>query len=383
MITRPAVFASAFHPHIGGVEELVRQLVAEQARRAMQPVVVTNHFPKTLPAVEMVEGTPVLRHVFRVPEPNWRQLGGWAVHSGRTQRSIAKQLRERGTDVVHVQCVSSNGRYARTAARSLDVPLVVTMQGELSMDASAVYARSSQMRATWRACLNDAAVITGCSQYVLDEAEAAYGRPLPAPSRVVYNGIRLADFDGVPHGRETGSPYVLGIGRMVPQKGFDLLIAAFDEVAMTRPDLRLLLAGDGISRRYLEAQAASAKNAERIRFLGSVDRLRAVQLFAGADVFVLASRHEPQGIVVLEAMAAGAPVVAASVGGVPEIVRHGVNGLLFEGGSCAALAVQLGRALEDEPLRATLRTAARRTAGQHDWTSVASAYDAVYSLASA
>lgn len=377
---RPAVFASAFHPHVGGVEELVRQLTMEQRGRGHAPVVVTNRYPKDLPAQEVVEGQDVLRYPFRVPEPTVRQMGGWLLHSRSTQRAVDEVLRRRGADLVHVQCVSSNGRYALAASRALDLPLVVTMQGELTMDATGVYQRSAQLRRTWRALLDRAQVVTGCSDYVLREAEAAYGKPFLDRGRVVYNGIRPADFEGVtPYARPR--PYVLGIGRFVTQKGFDVLLRAFALVAAGLPDVDLVLAGDGPVRGELEALVAELGLTGRVELPGRVDHDRAVSLFAGADVFVLPSRHEPQGIVLLEAMAAGAAVVANRVGGVPEVVEDGTNGLLYDNDP-EQLAGLLTQLLTDAGLRDRLVGGGRDTASRFSWQAITDQYDEVYRVAS-
>src|SRR4051812_26505657 len=165
-------------PAQGGVEELTRRMALEHQHRGREPVIVTMLEPKSLPAQDSVDGIPVLRYRFRVPEPHPRFLAGWALYSERTHREIAAALRDHGTDLVHVQCVSSNARYALRAARTLDVPLVVSMQGELTMDATGIYQRSAQMRRSWRRLLDAADAITGCSQYVIDEAEQHYGKPL-------------------------------------------------------------------------------------------------------------------------------------------------------------------------------------------------------------
>ena len=379
MISAPALFASAFHPHIGGVEELVRQLALEQRRRGLHPTILTNRFPKYLEPTEQVAGLRVHRYAFRVPGTSVRHLGGWIAAAATTHLAVARDLRSLGTDLVHVQCVSSNASYALSSSRLLSLPLVVTMQGELTMDASGVYQGSGYLRRLWRHSLDRANVITGCSQFVLNEAEEALGRPFAAPARVIYNGISLAEYDQ-PAPANQGSPYVLGIGRMVPQKGFDVLLEAFRELAKKLPELALVLAGDGVSRPELQAKAHRLGLSDRVSFPGRVDHSRAVELFRGAELFVLPSRHEPQGIVVLEAMAAGTPVVAAAVGGVPEIVRDGDNGLLFTGGDPIALAETVITAFD---CVADLVAAGRRTAAAHDWRLVSQQYLDAYEEAAA
>jgi glycogen synthase len=372
-----AIFASSFAPHLGGVEELSRRLAAEQRRRGLDSIVITNRYPKTLPRDERIDGIPVYRERFRVPEPRPRHLAGWAIGTAATRRGILTALRAHRTDVLHVQCVSSNGYYAMHAARRTGLPLVVTMQGELSMDANGAYQRSAFLRATWRALLDRASLVTGCSQHVIDEAVQAYGPALLDKARVIPNGIDL-DAVRAAEPEKRPRPYVVGIGRFVRQKGFDLLIDGFARIAVGHADLDLVLAGDGPERDSLVRQTAESPFAERIEFLGGVPSPRAFGLLRGASAFVLASRHEPQGIVILEAMAAGVPVLAAGVGGVPEIVWDGVNGLVFEGGSAESLAAGLHRILTDRA-----RTAARaERAGHHveayTWPRIADAYADVY-----
>jgi glycogen synthase len=372
-----AIFASSFAPHVGGVEELSRRLAAEQRRRGLDSIVITNRYPKTLPRDELIDGIPVYRERFRVPEPRPRHLVGWAIGTAATRRGILTTLRAHWTDVLHVHCVSSNGYYALRAARHTGLPLVVTMHGELSMDANGAYQRSAFLRATWRAVLDHADLVTGCSQHVMDEAVRAYGPALLGKARVIPNGVDL-DAVRAAEPEKRPRPYVLGIGRLVRQKGFDLLIDGFARIAGDHRDLDLLLAGDGPERDSLVRQAAGSPFAGRIEFAGSVPAPRAFALLRGASAFVLASRHEPQGIVILEAMAAGAPVAAAAVGGVPEIVRDGVNGLLFEGGSAQGLAAKLTLILTDRAGAAARAQRAGHDAAALTWQRIADTYAQVY-----
>jgi len=373
---RPAIFASAFAPHIGGVEELTRQLAREQQQRGLAPVVVTMRWPKTLPAEEMVDGIPVLRHVFRVPEPSPRFLGGWMARSHTTKRELAGQLIERRIDLVHVQCVSGNARYALAAARALGVRLVVSMQGELTMDATGIYQRSSQQRRAWRKLLDHADAITGCSQSVLDDARNAYGGPWTDRSIVIPNGVRVQEFASA-SAFSHPVPYLLGIGRMVHQKGFDVLLEAFAHCRST-VDHDLLLAGDGPERPALEELALRLGIAGRTRFLGSTNRATTAQLFRGASMFVLPSRMEPQGIVILEAMAAQTPVIASAVGGVAQIVSDRVNGLLVPAEDVRSLSNAITTLASTPEMVTRLVKAAVATAHDHDWTVITQRYLELY-----
>ena len=377
---RVALFPSAFWPSFGGVEEMTRQVAHELRRRGHRVLVVANRWPRSLPIHERYQGIDVYRPALRVPGGSPRAKLNARLTGGLVRRQVARELRRFGVDLVHVICVSTgNGRYARHVAGRLDVPLVVTVQGELSMDATGLYGRSALARRTLRELLDAADAATGCSRQVVDELAAFYGRPLPDGGRVIYNGIRRADFGGAPTNGDR--PYLLGIGRHVPQKGFDVLLRAYRRLlgrACGRevPDLKL--AGDGPEHAALRRLAGELDLDDRVEFAGRVDRGEAVALLKGAKAVVLPSRHEPFGIVNLEAMAAGVPLVATAVGGVPEFVRDDVNGLLVPPDDPPALAEALTRLLADAALGRRLADAGRRTAAGFDWAVLTDQYLGVY-----
>ena len=377
---RVALFPSAFHPHVGGVEELTRQLGLELLRRGSPPLIVTNRYPTDLPRADDVEGLAVRRERFSVPERRLRPLVGFAAHTARSRKRIAGALDEYQPEVLHVQCVSSNGWYALAEKRRTGIPLVVSLQGELTMDANRVYQRSRMLRGLWRRVIDAADVVTACSGFVLREAEDHYEESLGERGHVVPNGVAMAETGSiVPY--DHPRPYVLGIGRMVHQKGFDLLLEAFQRIAHGHADVDLLLAGDGDERFALESLAQRLALQDRVFFLGSRQHAVALSLFRGAQIFVLPSRHEPQGIVVLEAMAVETPVVAAAVGGVPEVVKHGINGWLFGGSEVGELAARLDTLLSSRGPYQDLVAAGLATARSHDWPTITDRYCDVYRLA--
>jgi len=373
-----ALFASAFYPSLGGVEELVRQLAHQQQEAGDRPLIVTNRWPKDLPESETYQGLPLRRYVFRVPERTWKQRGGALLFGPGTLRRVCAELIASGTQLLHVQCVSSNAFYALQAKRRLKLPLVVTLQGELTMDANRVFQRSAFARSLMCSALEQADYITACSAQTLAEAEQFFGKPFGDRAQVVYNGIRLNDFREVaPYAHPR--PYILGIGRHVPQKGFDVLLRAFaQQVRAGEQTHDLLLAGDGAERSNLEQLTGELGISERVRFVGRVERAEAVRLFVGCSFFVLPSRHEPMGIVNLEAMAAGKAVVASQVGGVPELVEAERTGLLVPGEEVDALAEALQRLTGDADLRVRLGAAGQERARRFDWPEIARQYKEIY-----
>ena len=143
-----------------------------------------------------------------------------------------------------------------------------------------------------------------------------------------------------------GRPVILFASKLQPRKNAADLLAAFRRLpALLPPDRRpyLLIAGDGEARAALEAAALDQQqdlpqDLQDIRFLGFQNQTALPRLFALADVFVLPSRHEPWGLIVNEALAAGTPVIVSSdVGCHPDLIRHGVNGFVFPTGDIDAL----------------------------------------------
>ena len=119
------------------------------------------------------------------------------------------------------------------------------------------------------------------------------------------------------------SRWVLGLGRLVEKKGFDLLIEAFSRIAYRHPGVALIIAGEGPTRRDLERLALKHGLEERVRFTGRLDARQVADTMAEADVVVVPSRVEPFGIVVLEAWRGATTVIATNRGGTKEFVRDG------------------------------------------------------------
>jgi len=375
-----AIFASAFYPHFGGVEEACRHLALEYRGRGHGVSIITTQHPSDLPAHETVQGVDVWRFPFEMPRARPAGLARFARGFPAERRAVADLLRQLKADIIHVQCVGPNGFYALWVAQDTGLPLVVTTQGERTMDAGQLYRKSLAANWTLKQLLKRADYVTACSEQTLDDAKQFAGFPIDAKSQAVYNGIDLREFDGNLTPYSHPRPYILGIGRVVPQKGFDILIDAYSRLLYRRPDAPdLIVAGDGPERERLSAQVSSLGLPERIHLIGRADRMQAVRLFHGCAFFVLPSRQEPQGIVSLEAMACGKAVAAACVGGVPEIVQDGETGLLFRGGDAVALGAALEKMLADPDKAEVMGRAGRARAEAHfTWERITDQYFQIY-----
>ena len=149
--------------------------------------------------------------------------------------------------------------------------------------------------------------------------------------------------------------FALGVaGRLTAQKALGDTLEALARV----PDVALLVLGDGPERAALERRAAQLDVSDRVRFLGAGTRDDVIVLFRAVDAALLTSAWENLPHTLLEALAAGTPVIATAVGGIPEVVRDGENGLLVPPRDVAAAASAIDRLVRDEVLRASLAAAA-------------------------
>lgn len=171
------------------------------------------------------------------------------------------------------------------------------------------------------------------------------------------------------HGGE--EDYLLFLGRLVPTKGLEYLVKA-----MTAVDGNLIIAGDGPSRAKLEKLVKSQRVEGKVKLVGRVDEEEKVKLLSNCKAFVMPSLFESYGLAAAEAMSYGKPVVASSVGGLPEVVGEG--GVLVPPKDPAALAQALVRMLKDPGMRKDLGSRAAEHIKMYSWANVARDNEALY-----
>ncbi len=255
--------------------------------------------------------------------------GGTAAGFGRlpllagAMRRIVAAGRRDPFDVLHGFWADEPGFLAVTAGRLLGVPSVVSVAGgELVGFPDLGYGGQLSRVNRWMAdrCLTTARRVTvGSGQLGRVVAERSGSSPLILPF-----GVDTRRFS--PTGlRGSDSPFLrlLHVGSLTPVKDQATLLRAFARVAGKRPDIALDVAGDGPLREPLATLAERLGLGDRVRFLGAVPHDRLPTLYRTADLFVLSSRHESQGLAALEAAACGTPVVGTAVGVIPELGSPG------------------------------------------------------------
>lgn len=349
-----ALGAAGFDP-VGGMQNHTGQLSAELDRLGVPQTVLTAYRPGA-PRRE-----PLGRHgeVRRVGVPTRRLRQGWGPAAARALLTLPGPY-----DLVHAHLGEDAAvlALALAAARRWSAPLVVTVHLSprhtlAGHGPRAVFLRVVGGAVETVACRRAAAVVT------LTERLADRVRGCGAPVHVVPSGVRGPAYTAAP----TGGAGILYVGRLHPQKGLDTLVRA----AALLPGVPVTLAGDGPERAALEQLAGQLGVAGRVLVTGFRPHREVPALLAAADVVVLPSRYEELGTALVEAMAAGRPVVASAVGGIPELVRDGVDGLLVPPGEPVALATAVEKLLADPDLAAALGASGRARVAEHDWAVLA------------
>lgn len=223
-----------------------------------------------------------------------------------------------------------------------------------------------------------------CSEYMQQEVGRQFQLPVDKMA-VIPNGVNPKKF------QVTADPsfracfaypwekIIFFVGRLVPEKGVQVLLQAMPAILRRCPEAKLVVAGQGPMEDALKNQAQSLGIGYKTHFCGYLDDTERNRLYACADVAVFPSLYEPFGIVALEAMAAGVPVVAADVGGLGEIVRDGENGLKARPGSASSLADHIARVLTDPGLADHLNSrAASWIKNVYNWEKIAGRTLTVY-----
>jgi glycogen(starch) synthase len=218
--------------------------------------------------------------------------------------------------------------------------------------------------------------VTACSEAVLCHASQLAPKILPRSS-LIRNALERPTIGRRP--LPFDPPRVLFLGRLVPEKGLDWALSALPKVFRRFPNARFVIAGEGPDSEELKAKTISLGLAPWVDFLGGVPPHSVPHLLNDATVVVMPSRIEGFGLVALEAAMMGRPVVAARVGGLPEVVVDGQTGLLVEQCDTDAFAREISRLLGDHEMAKRFGEAAwRRAQKLFDWKRYVENYDALY-----
>jgi phosphatidylinositol alpha-mannosyltransferase len=280
---------------------------------------------------------------------------------------VKKALQGFRPDVVHVHEPLAPSTSMFAAIRST-APVVATFHA-FAERSVLLRVGSPALRRVWRKLDRRLAVSRAAASFV--------GSRFADGLQIVPNGVDVEPFENAEPASLPPGRHLLFVNRLDRRKGFSVAVRAFARLASKHPDLHLVVAGDGEERDAIWELDAPVR--ERVVMLGNVPHHLLPPYHAAADVFVAPARGgESFGIVLVEAMAAGLPVVASAIPGYDEVVRDGVDGLLVPPSRPEALAAAVERVLTDPALAIRLGQAGPARAREYSWERVTEQLEQVY-----
>ncbi|MDR5708493.1 MAG: glycosyltransferase [Armatimonadota bacterium] len=322
------------HEKTAGTAMATAFLAEELASRGVRVTVVVNTRTQA-PAHEVTSGLEVIR---------LKPLPVFTTRMAQRAAMLLRIARRIRPDVIQGQSLSC-GALAALAGKLLGIPSVTYVQG-LDLYEASPWARRTYIR--W--ALRGSTAVAAVTEDLRRRAHGLVNRPV----EVIPHGLRLRDSHRL--GREEArrslglpeqDPVVLYVGRLLRIKGPQHLLRAFPQVLERLPRALLVLVGEGEERANLEVLVRRLGVEGRVRFAGPRPHEDVIRFMRASDVFVLPSLVESFGIVLLEAMSCGLPVVATNVMGIPYLVEDGENGFLVPPGDEVALATCITALLRD------------------------------------
>ena len=362
---------------VGGIARVVNDL-SKRLIKDGHDVYVVTYKEGNVPEYENDKGV----HVYRVDNYmiNPNNFIDWTMQLNFNMIAKANEIiaKEGNFDVIHAHDWLV-AYAAKTLKNSYGTPLVSTIHATEAGRNSGIHNEVQRYinDTEWLLTYESSEVIVN-SKYMKNELQRLFGLPYEKIN-VVANGINSTTYSGVEKDYEFRRQYaadnekiILFMGRLVYEKGVQHLISAMPKILSGYKDSKLIIAGKGGMIDELKAQVNSMGLHDKVYFTGYMNAKQVSKMYRCADVSVFPSTYEPFGIVALEAMLAGVPVVVSDVGGLNEIVEHGVDGMKSYAGNPNSLADSiLALLLNPELSDNVVKKAKLKVKNEYNWAKIA------------
>ena len=372
---------------VGGIARVVHDLSQRLSRDGHEVTVIT-YKDGDAPEYESDKGVQVYRIENYMIRPN--NFIDWIMQMNFNMIAKANELIANGEKFDTIHAHDWLVAYAaKTLKHSYNIPLVSTIHATESGRNSGIHDEVQRYinDTEWLLTYESSEVIVN-SNYMKCELQRLFGLPFEKIN-VVPNGININNFAGIERDYEFRRQYamdnekiILYVGRLVYEKGIQNLISAMPKILNGYHDSKLIIAGKGGMLDELKAQANSMGLGDKVYFTGYLNAKQVQKMYKCADVAVFPSTYEPFGIVALEAMLAGVPTVVSDVGGLNEIIEHGVNGMKSYAGNSNSIADSVLSLLYDHKLCANIsKNAKNKVKEQFNWNKIAQDTHFIYEKA--
>lgn len=362
------------YPPLGGgggnaTAQIARQLVELGA----EPAVLTTRF-QNQPAYEEIDGVKIWRISTPRKQIDRSSVSEFMAFMGLALVPTLRLVRQWQPDAAIAFFGLPGGFLALIAKRLFGLPYIVSLRGGdvpgfWYPGISAYHLLSKPLiRLIWRQSIAVVANSKGLQQLAIQTTPNL-------PISIVPNGVDCEAFRPAVNPRSSASVRLLLVGRLVKQKGVDILLKALSQLKDLPVSVTLDLVGDGSDRSQFATQAQDLGLSEIVKFSGWASRPELVQHYQQADIFVFPSRDEGMPNALLEAMACGLPAIATRIAGSEELVQEGVTGLLVDSEDAIGLANALKTLILDPVQREQMGSASRCFVEEnYTWRTVAAQY---------
>lgn len=372
---------------VGGIARVVHDL-SKRLIKDGHDVYVITYKDGDAPEFENDKGVKVYRVNNYMINPN--NFIDWVMQLNFNMIAKANEIiaKEGNFDVIHAHdwLVAYS---AKTLKNSYGTPLVSTIHATEAGRNSGIHDETQRYinDTEWLLTYESSEVVVN-SNFMKNDIQRLFGLPFEKIN-VVPNGINITNFSGVERDYEFRRQYaldnekiILFMGRLVYEKGVQHLISAMPKILNGYHDAKLVIAGKGGMIDELKAQVNAMGIGHKVYFTGYLNQKQVCKMYKCADVSVFPSTYEPFGIVALEAMLAGVPTVVSDVGGLNEIVEHGVNGMKSYAGNPNSLADSILSLLLNPALcDSVTKKAKAKVKEEYNWTKIAQDTHFIYQKA--
>lgn len=378
---------SIFLPSIGGVELNTYELAKHLSKMGNEVTVLSSNWRQwKLPFHEVIDNIDVYRLPFYVFRGTIKSLIAFIICFPVSLFGTFYLIQKLKPNIINIHFVGANAFYILLIHFLKKMPLIVTFCGNevINVPDPALIGKKgyTKTEVAWMkwiilSLMNRADYITALSGYLLKKAEELNHNISNKSSRIFMSGItqRSAASVSSPESR----PFLLAVGRLAKQKGFDLLPEAFHSISINNKEISLVVIGDGPEKESITKKIYHYNLQNRIALKGKLPKSQIGYFYKNCLFSVVPSRWEGLGAVILEAFSYGKPVIATKIGGIPEMVIDGVTGILIESEDIKQLSAAMMKLLADTNLREKLGANAKSFAKEiGDWNNIAQKYYEVY-----
>ena len=362
---------------VGGIARVVHDLSKRLIKDGHEVTVVTYR-DGDMPEYENDKGVNVYRVDNYMIRPN--NFTDWIMQLNFNMIAKATEIinKEGGFDVIHAHDWLV-AYAAKSLKSSFGIPIVATIHATESGRNSGIHDDTQRYinDTEWLLTYEATEVIVN-SNFMKNDIQRSFGLPFDKIN-VIPNGVNLNNFTGIERDYDFRRQYamdnekiILYVGRLVYEKGIQNLISAMPKILENYHDSKLVIAGRGGMLDELKAQANTMGLKDKVYFTGYLDSKKVQKMYKCADVAVFPSTYEPFGIVALESMLAGVPTVVSDIGGLDEIITHGVDGMKSYAGNANSIADSVLALLYDSQLAANVsKKAKQKVKDNFNWEKIA------------